>query len=386
MRWRILALLFLARVGTGFQFQTLASVGDGLIVAFQIDYATLGLLIGLFMAPGLILALPAGYLGRLISDRRMAVLGLLALAGGGLISAFAGGITGIGTGRLIAGVGFLIINLYLTKMIADWFQGHEIATAMSILVMSWPFGIALGQVGHAWLAEVYGWRVPFQIASVYCLLAASGVFFFYRAPGDQPDATSSGATRLTRQEWLLIFCAAVAWGIFNAAYVTYLSFGPKILQDLGQTAMAAAGIISVASWLMIGSGALCGQIVDRVGHRTLVLAVCMTGAITSLWLLGQPGAGLAASVLFGLVGMAPAGVLMALAGLALRPGVRAFGMGVFFTIYHAIMLATPPAAGALLDVTGRPQGPIWLAMALFASVIPCALAFNSIRAGKGTVS
>lgn len=383
MRWRILALLFLARVGMGFQFQTLASVGDDLIVAFGLDYASIGLLIGLFMAPGLILALPAGYLGRLVSDRDMAVFGLTVLALGGLVSAFATTSTGIGTGRAVAGIGFLIINLYFTKMVADWFEGGEIATAMSIFVMSWPFGIAMGQVGHAWLAELYGWRVPFQVASVYCLLAAAGVLFFYRAPNDLPAVKSGSAARLTGQEWLLVFCAAGAWGAFNAAYVTYLSFGPKVLEGLGQTAIAAAGVISVGSWLMIGSGAVCGQIVDRFGRRNLVLTVCMTGAVIALWMLTQPGAGLAASLLFGLVGMAPAGVIMALAGLALRPEVRAFGMGVFFTIYYAIMLATPPAAGAILDATGRAQGPIWLAMILFASVIPLAVAFKAIKAGTG---
>jgi MFS family permease len=270
-------------------------------------------------------------------------------------------------------------------MVADWFEGREIATAMSILVMSWPFGIAMGQVGHAWLAEVYGWRVPFQIASVYCLLAAAAVFIFYRAPNNLPAVRSGGAARLTRQEWLLVFCAGGAWGVFNAAYVTYLSFGPKVLEDLGQTAIAAAGVISVGSWLMTGSGALCGQIVDRLGHRNFVLTVCMTGAVIALWLLSIPGAGLAASLLFGLVGMAPAGVIMALASLALRPEVRAFGMGVFFTIYYAIMLSTPPAAGAIQDATGQPQGPIWLAMILFASVVPLAVAFKFVKAGSDMV-
>ncbi|WP_425100235.1 CynX/NimT family MFS transporter [Tropicibacter sp. S64] len=380
MRWRILALLFLARIGLGFQFQTLASVSDDLIVAFGLDYAGIGLLIGLFMAPGLVLALPAGYLGRLVPDRDMVVLGLLCLAGGGLVSSFASGSLGIGIGRAVAGAGFLFSTLYFTKMVADWFEGREMATAMSLLVMSWPFGIAMGQVGHAWLAVTFDWRVPFQVASVYCLLAAAGVFLVYRTPDGQPASSTGQAPRLTRQEWLLVLCAAGAWGLFNAAYVTYLSFGPKLLQDLGQTAIGAAGIISVGSWLMIGSGALCGQVVDRLGHRTLVLTVCMTAAAVALGLLGVPGAGLVASLLFGLVGMAPAGVIMALAGLALRPQVRAFGMGVFFTVYYAIMLATPPAAGAILDATGRAQGPIWLAMVLFAAVVPLAFAFKLIKA------
>ena len=176
MRWCILGLLFLARIGLGLQFQTVASVGDGLVVAFGLSYADIGFLVGLFMAPGLFLAIPAGYWGRYVSDRIMVVLGLCALALGGAASSFATESWAVGIGRVLAGAGFLFTTLYFTKMVADWFEGREIATAMSILVMSWPFGIAMGQVGHAWLAQTYGWQVPFQAASVYCLIAAAGVF------------------------------------------------------------------------------------------------------------------------------------------------------------------------------------------------------------------
>jgi MFS family permease len=379
MRWRILALLFLARIGLGFQFQAVASVGDDLVVAFRLDYAGIGLLIGLFMAPGLVLAIPAGYWGRFASDRTMVVLGLGALALGGLVSSIASESWVMGLGRIFAGTGFLFTSLYFTKMVADWFEGREIATAMSILVMSWPFGIAMGQVGHAWLALAYGWRVPFQVASAYCLLAAIAVFLFYRAPHDLPPAKGGSASSLTGLEWRLIICAASAWGVFNSAYVTYLSFGPKVLEGFGQTAISAAGIISVGSWLMIISGALCGQIVDRFGGRSVVLTICMGGAIVSLLLLSLPDAGLGSSLLFGLIGMAPAGVIMAMSGQALRPQVRAFGMGIFFTVYFAIMLVTPPVAGAILDATGSTQGPIWLAIILFASVVPLAIAFQHFK-------
>jgi MFS family permease len=386
MRWRILALLFLARIGIGFQFQTLASVGDDLVVAFGLDYPGIGLLIGLFMAPGLFLAFPAGYWGRFVTDRTMVVGGLAALALGGLVSSMALDSWTVGLGRVFAGAGFLFTSLYFTKMIADWFEGREIATAMSILVMSWPFGIAMGQVGHAWLADAFGWRIPFQVASVYCLLAALSVFLFYKAPHDLPVVKNHTGSGLRRQEWYLVVCAASTWGVFNAGYVVYLSFAPKVLENLGQTALAAAGIISVGSWLMIFSGALCGQIADRFGRRDIILPVCMAGAIVSLLLLSVPSAGLAASLLFGLIGIAPAGVIMALAGEALRPEVRAFGMGIFFTVYYVFMVAIPPLAGAVMDATGSVKGPIGLAMILFASVVPLSIAFRYFKSGAFVAS
>lgn len=379
MRWRILALLFAARVGLGFQFQTMGAVGSDLSAAFGLDNAQIGLMIGLFMVPGLFLALPAGFSGRFASDRVLAGLGLAGLALGGAVSAMAAGPGGIGLGRVLSGAGFLFATLYFTKMAADWFEGREIATAMSILVMSWPFGIAMGQVGHIWLAEFYGWRVPFAVASGYCAVAALAVFTLYRAPNDLPSLAAGGIRGLLPREWGLIACAGIAWGVFNAGYVVYLSFGPKMLEAQGMGTLGAASVISVGSWLMILSGAACGQIADRFCRRETILAACMTGAVVALMLLSLPGAGLAASLIFGLVGMVPAGVIIALAGQAVAPERRAFGMGVFFTVYYAIMTASPPVAGWILDRSGAPDGAILFGAALFALVLPAAMLFRVLK-------
>ncbi|MDU8911667.1 CynX/NimT family MFS transporter [Aestuariicoccus sp. MJ-SS9] len=382
MRWRILALLFAARVGLGLQFQTMASVGDDLAGVFGLDYADIGLMVGLFMAPGLFLALPAGFSGRFASDRTLAGLGLAALALGGAVSATAAGPWTVGAGRMGAGLGFVFANLYFTKMAADWFDGREIATAMSILVMSWPFGIAMGQVGHAVLTELYGWRVPFAVASVYCALAAFGMFTLYRTPEVRAGAAPGRMTWLLPREWGLILCAGVAWGVFNAGYVAYLTFGPLMLEARGTDPLAAASVISVGSWLMILSGAACGQIADRFGRRDTILTVCIGAGVVALLLLKLPGAGLAASLIFGLLGVAPAGVIMALAGQAVAPERRAFGMGIFFTVYYVVMTAAPPFAGWLSDRSGTPDSAILFGAVLFALVLPAALAFRLLKAAQ----
>ena len=51
----------------------------------------------------------------------------------------------------------------------------------------------------------------------------------------------------------------------------------------------------------------------------------------------------------------------------------AFGMGVFFTVCYAIMTASPPVAGWLLDRTGAPDSTILFGAALFALVVPVAV-------------
>jgi hypothetical protein len=72
------------------------------------------------------------------------------------------------------------------------------------------------------------------------------------------------------------------------------------------------------------------------------------------------------SLAFGLLGMAPAGLIMALTGAAMAPQKRAFGMGIFFSAYFLLMAPAPAVAGWLYDRTGNPFVPILLAIALFA--------------------
>lgn len=62
-RWLILAVVFLARISMGFQFQSVASVAPFIVEDLSLSYAQLGWLIGLFSLPGVLAAVPGGILG-----------------------------------------------------------------------------------------------------------------------------------------------------------------------------------------------------------------------------------------------------------------------------------------------------------------------------------
>lgn len=381
-RWVILAMLFACRTGMGFQFQALGSASSSLVDQLGFNYAEIGTLIGLFMLPGLVLSLPAGYAGRYLADRTLVALGLLSLTLGGVIAAAAQGFGSLALGRIAAGVGFVISTIYFTKMVADWFGGRDLATAMGILVASWPVGIAMGQIGHVWIAANYDWRMAFWVAAGYCMVGAAAVALFYRAPPRSPGAAAAPATvapGLPRNELVLTLLAASVWGLFNAGYIVYLSFAPRVLMAGGYGATQAAAVISVASWVMIFSIAIGGRIADRTGKRDLVLYVCSATAVLSLLLLREVSIAIWLSLAFGLVGMASAGVIMALTGEAMAPQRRAFGMGVFFSGYFVIMTAAPPIAGWLYDRSGDPYLPVLFAAALFAAA---ALANRGFRLAK----
>jgi len=378
-RWLILALLFACRTGLGFQFQTLGSVSGSLVEQLGFSYAEIGTLIGFFMLPGLVLALPVGYAGRYLADRTLVAFGLMALGIGGVIASFAQGFGLLALGRIAAGIGSVFSTIYMTKMVADWFAGKELATAMGILVTSWPFGIAMGQVGHVWVAANFDWRAAFLVAAVYCAAGAVALFLLYRTPVGAKQAQPAGPIGLPRSELVLTLLAAAVWGLFNAGYIVYLSFAPRVLMAGGYGTTEAAAVISIASWVMIFSGGICGQIADRTGKHDLILYVCTVVAVLALLLLRQTSLAVGLSLLFGLIGVAPAGVIMALTGEAMAPQRRAFGMGVFFSFFFVLVTVAPPIAGWLFDRNGDPFSPIVFAAFLFASAALTHRAFRVVK-------
>jgi MFS family permease len=68
-RWSILALLFAIRATMALQFQSIASVAPLLERDFGVDLADIGILIGLYFAPGIALALAGGAIGQRFGGR-----------------------------------------------------------------------------------------------------------------------------------------------------------------------------------------------------------------------------------------------------------------------------------------------------------------------------
>jgi MFS family permease len=375
-RWGILAILFVARTGLGLQFQTVGSVSEEIAAELGLNFTQIGTLIGLFMLPGLVLSLPTGYVGRFASDRTVACFGLGCLALGGVLVAISHGFALAAVGRLMCGAGFVFSTVFFTKMIADWFGGKEIATAMGVLVTSWPLGIALGQIAYGWLARSYAWQVPFHAASAFCAIGLVLVLLFYRPPPDAPGARAEPRRQLSGREFVLVSIASIVWAALNAAYIVYLSFAPPVLQQSGLSALEAAAVASLASWAMLVSIPLAGQIADRSGRPDMVLYACLLCGIIALLLLPYGALAVPICLTFGFLSGAPAGVIMSLPGEALKPANRAFGMGIFFSWYFLITTPAPIVAGWLYDLSGDARWPIYFAGALFAATAAANLMFR----------
>src|SRR5580698_8444956 len=100
----ILAAISLARLGFGYQFQTVGSLGPTLIPLFGMDYTTFGKLIGAFMLVGTFAALPLGLAGGRFGERKILAGGLALMVVGAVVSALGGGPGDIAPGRAVSSI------------------------------------------------------------------------------------------------------------------------------------------------------------------------------------------------------------------------------------------------------------------------------------------
>ena len=361
-RWLVLTGLVLSRIAFGFQFQALAVVAPGFVPQFFLDGLAVGTLVGLYMTPGLFLAIPGGVLSQWVGERRF-VIGCLALmAGGGLICGFAGGYSSMWIGRLASGVGGIGVNVVMAKIVIDWFQGKEIATAMALFLNGFPAGIAIALVTLGTLATPVGWRHAFLITAVLGFAALIVFTATYRPA--QVQATGARATQPSAGEIGMVCLAGAVWALYNAAYMISVSFVPLFLHSSGMAPASAASVVGIGLWIGILTGPLGGVISDRLRRPTLLIATCVLTwgfgfTLVIPWAGSLPLLLALVALISFVVGFVP-GPIVALAGEVLRPQARSTGMGIFYSVTYAGLALGPVLAGFVSDTTSNPAAPVYL--------------------------
>lgn len=357
-RWSVLALLFTVRVSMAFQFQAVAALSPLIMRDFGIGIADVGLLIGLYLSPGILLAFPGGKIGKRFGDKPAVVAGLVLMVIGGLMVALSPAWEMQIGGRLLAGVGGVILNVLMSKMVTDWFAGKEIATAMGIFVNSWPVGIALALVVLPPIAEATSLTGAMLFVTGLAVAGLLLLAFLYRAPEapEAPEAANDGGapapSKLVGVGLAAVITAGLIWGVYNAALGMVFGFGPAMLAERGWSNSAASSVTGVALWMVAVSVPLGGIIADRTGRRNLVLVAGLLLFAIMLVVAARAEAVLVMFVLLGLVGGLSAGPIMSLPSAVLQVETRAVGMGIFFTMFYLSVVLGPLVGGRLAEAVG----------------------------------
>jgi len=380
-RWHALVVLFTVRLSMAFQFQSVASMSPAIIKAYGVGLGDIGLLISLYLAPGIAFALPGGEIGRRFGDKRVVLFGLALMIAGGLLMAFAPTWHLQIAGRLVAGVGGVVLNVLMSKMVTDWFAGKEIATAMAIFVNSWPAGIALCLFLLPALVAAKGITPALLLTTAFCAFGFALLALLYRPPPHAGSAAPVPAASWPRPPAVRAMVAAGSiWGLFNAAVGMVFGFGTILLVERGWALAAAGSATSLVLWLVSISVPFGGILADRTGKHAQIMLMGFALFAVALLVATRTDSVISAFVALGLVGGLPAGPIMSLPARVLTPSVRAVGMGIHFTMFYVFVVAAPIVAGILSTWIGTARTAFDFGAFMLAICFPAYWVFERLSA------
>jgi len=348
-RWIILAVLFVTRLTMAFQFQSAAALSPLLTAQFGVGLADIGFLIGLYFAPGIVFALPGGAVAGRFGDKRIVVVGLILMIAGGSVMAATQSWPVMSSARFVAGMGGVILNVVMTKMVVDWFVDRELSTAMAVFINSWPVGIALALLVLPVAAQAGGIAFAWWGISAFTALALITFTVVYRPP----EGSAALVTSIERAPLPVaaLTLASLVWALYNAALAMVFSFGPAFLTGVGYSLTEAGSLTSLFMILFSIALPIGGIIADRTGRKDAIILVSLLSfAILMPVAVVLPAGAFVLFCVLGVLFSLGAGPVMTLPAEVLSPKSRSFGMGVFFSIYYALMMIAPRVGGGVADV------------------------------------
>ncbi|WP_242108385.1 CynX/NimT family MFS transporter [Luteimonas aquatica] len=380
--WIAVGAVFAAGLVAALQVGKTAIALPALSTDLGLDLREGGWVMAIFGMLGVVASVPAGALVSRLGDRTLQVSGLLAMALGSLLGAFAGSLAALLATRVLEGAGFLLFAVAGASVLQRLSRPADRNLVFSIWSCYMPAGMALAL---AFGAALQGWRGFWMINAGLCALAAVLLAFGVRAP----KAAAAAPWRAIAGDALAVSTArgplllALVFALYALQFYAMLSFLPTLLMERMQASTATAGLLSAVA---VGSnviGNLASGRLLRLGapRWTLIAAASATMGACGVGVFASDlplGALFALCVLFSTAGgLLPASVIGGAARLLSSPALVAIAVGLLMQGSYLGQVIGPSLIGSVVQSAGWPAAAIPTAIAAGLAIV---LAFGLRRA------
>ena len=252
-----------------------------------------GLLSGFWYLPGMLVALPSGWLFDRYRIQRILLLCWVFIVVGIAVMAVAPNFWMLCAGRLIFSTGMNAHMVGAPKLVSTWFEGRkEAGLVMGLYTMSFPIGVfsslnVLGRIGND-----HGWR-----PAMYALagITMAGFLLLFLIPSASPRLAQADAVRVRFQPLQL---GRAAWvlslGYFGYSIGTeaYLTFTPDYLARHGYTLAAASATVGSYAWASFFLKPIFSSFLKRNNAPVFVLAASVLAILSIVLLLSASTSGM----------------------------------------------------------------------------------------------
>ncbi|MFS2098674.1 MFS transporter [Variovorax sp. Varisp85] len=292
-RWKVLAAGVAANAAFSVAFSGIPMTAVLMRTGYQLDNATLGLVLGLMGLGIAVSELPWGLLTDRWGDRPVLLTGLgstaVALVAMALWAApGAGHIPGLGwlgAGLLLVGLLGGSVNGASGRAVMTWFDAGERGLAMSIRQTAVPMGGGIGALVLPFVALHFGFAALYGLLALLCALSAAMSWAWVHEPPVAPRTKATAEARAVSKSGPLrdarVWRIVLGIGILCAPQFAVLSFGTVFLHDFGHAGLAT--ITATMVFTQVGAMVMrvwSGRWTDRRRNRPAYLRAC--GALSVL--------------------------------------------------------------------------------------------------------
>jgi len=263
---QILVMMFLARliVDTGWRmvypFIPQFSTGLGLTV---VGFSWLIFVRSIAGLTGSIFGILADRYGR----RRLMTMGLLAEAAGLIALALSWQWWAVGP-MMLFGIGVSTFMPVQQAYVSDKVDYNKRGRALATIDMSYAVSGLVGMVIVGWMIEAIGWRSPFLILGLLCLLAAPVIWFQLPAVEDRTHTSLTLATlRSVLAKPNVLASMGVGLLVFLAASCFVTVWGIWLNHDFNLGAVALGVVATLIGLAELSGISLSSLFIDRIGKR-----------------------------------------------------------------------------------------------------------------------
>ena len=348
-RWLILASAVVSFFAVGTTFFAVPPLVPQLTAAFGLNHFHIGLLVGAIAVPAIVLSIPLGAAVDRWPARAAGNVGLVLMFIGAGFFAAAPSYAFLLTGRLLFGIGGLLINLLLARLIATAFAGRELALAMGIFLAVYPAGLISLFSAHPFLLEHLGWRGELGVLAGLVLIAIPlHTLAVPRGLRGSPvgDAEVSGFRTKASPSLIAL---AISWMLFFAAYASVPTFAPEWAGG-GPRALLTVTIIM---WTAAVLSPVFGSIIDHLGRPGPWVVGGLLALAAALALMSVEAiTPVVAMLVIGVSAAAVTTATYALPPQLVAPARVGFAFGFITAFSNLGTVIGPPVAGALRDHSG----------------------------------
>jgi predicted MFS family arabinose efflux permease len=356
-RWLILGSAVVSFFAVGVSFFAVPPLVPELIDRFGLDHLRIGVLMGAIAVPAVFLSIPLGLAVDRWPARAAGNAGLVLMAVGAGLFALAPSYMLLVVGRLLFGLGGLVLNLLLARLITTAFAGRELSLAMGIFNSVYPASMIVMFSLHPRMLSVLGWRGELLALAAMAVVALPLHNLAVPAGGHASDSPDRHFRRHHIPSGLMALAAA--WMLFFGAFAAVLTFAPEWA---GGDA-AALLTVTLLMWTTLILNPAIGAAIDRSGRAVLWIAA---GLLALAGALAAMAAGvISAAPAMILIGIGASAVLTAtysVPGRLVPPEQVGFAFGFITAFSNLATLAGPAGVGALRDAVESWSAP-WAVLA-----------------------